>query len=225
MATIRRPCSSFRGAASILAHAFVVTLGLSGAAFSAALAAPSKITGSQQAAFRGFIETLWPLAEARGVSRPRSTAHSPGSPSIPRSSRNAGSQPEFVRPIWDYVTSAVSADRIQRGRDKARSEASWLARAKDLYGVDNAVILGVWGLETDFGGFAGSSSIIRSLASLAYIHFQGDYFRDELLAALVILEEGDIAPSLMRGSWAGAMGQTQFMPSSYLAYAVAFPAA
>ena len=96
------------------------------------------------------------------------------------------------------------------------SEALWLARAKDLYGVDNAVILGVWGLETDFGGFAGSNNIIRSLASLAYIHFQGDYFRDELLSALVILEEGDIAPSLMRGSWAGAMGQTQFMPSSYL---------
>ena len=82
--------------------------------------------------------------------------------------------------------------------------------------------LGVWGLETDFGGFAGSNNIIQSLASLAYIHFQGDYFRDELLSALVILEEGDIAPSLMRGSWAGAMGQTQFMPSSYLTYAVAF---
>ena len=116
-----------------------------------------------------------------------------------------------------YRRTAFSAAATKRA-----PKALWLARAKDLYGVDDAVILGVWGLETDFGGFAGSSSIIRSLASLAYIHFQGDYFRDELLAALVILEEGDIAPSLMRGSWAGAMGQTQFMPSSYLAYAVAF---
>jgi membrane-bound lytic murein transglycosylase B len=222
MATIRRPCSSFRGAASILAHAFVVTLGLSGAAFSAGAVVPGKITGSQQAAFRGFIETLWRLAEARGVSRPTFDSAFAGVAFDPTVVANAGSQPEFVRPIWDYVTSALSADRIQRGRDKARSETLWLARAKDLYGVDDAVILGVWGLETDFGGFAGSSSIIRSLASLAYIHFQGDYFRDELLAALVILEEGDIAPSLMRGSWAGAMGQTQFMPSSYLAYAVAF---
>ena len=84
------------------------------------------------------------------------------------------------------------------------------------------MILGVWGLETDFGDFPGSNNVIQSLASLAYVHFQGDYFRDELLSALVMLEEGDIAPSLMRGSWAGAMGQTQFMPSSYLAYAVAF---
>jgi membrane-bound lytic murein transglycosylase B len=222
MAKIRRPSSSLRSAASILAHAFVVTLGLSGAAFSAGAAAPSKITGSQQAAFRGFIETLWPLAEARGVSRPTFDSAFAGVTFDPTVVANAGSQPEFVRPIWDYVTSAVSADRIQRGRDKARSEALWLERARDLYGVDDAVILGVWGLETDFGGFAGSNSIIRSLASLAYIHFQGDYFRDELLAALVILEEGDIAPSLMRGSWAGAMGQTQFMPSSYLSYAVAF---
>src|SRR5580698_2256019 len=222
MATIRRPCSSFRGAASILAHAFVVTLGLSGAAFSAGAAAPSKITGSRQAAFRGFIETLWPLAEARGVSRPMFDSAFAGVAFDPTVVANAGSQPEFVRPIWDYVTSAVSADRVERGRDRARSERLWLARANDLYGVDNAVILGVWGLETDFGGFAGSNNIIRSLASLAYVHFQGDYFRDELLSALAILEEGDIAPSLMRGSWAGAMGQTQFMPSSYLSYAVAF---
>ena len=222
MAKIRRPCSSFRGVPSILAQAFVVTLGLSGAAFSAGAAAPSKIAGSQQAAFRGFIETLWPLAEARGVSRATFDSAFAGVAFDPTVAASAGSQPEFVRPIWDYVASAVSADRIQRGRDKARSEALWLARAKDLYGVDDAVILGVWGLETDFGGFAGSNNIIRSLASLAYIHFQGDYFRDELLSALVILEEGDIAPSLMRGSWAGAMGQTQFMPSSYLSYAVAF---
>jgi membrane-bound lytic murein transglycosylase B len=222
MATIGRRCSSFRGASSILAHAFIVALGLSGSALSAGAAAPSKITGSQQAAFRGFIETLWPLAEARGVSRPTFDSAFAGVTFDPTVVASARSQPEFVRPIWDYVASAVSADRIQRGRDRARSEALWLESAKGLYGVDDAVILGVWGLETDFGGFAGSSNIIRSLASLAYIHFQGDYFRDELLSALVILEEGDIAPSLMRGSWAGAMGQTQFMPSSYLSYAVAF---
>ncbi|HEY5207413.1 MAG TPA: lytic murein transglycosylase, partial [Roseiarcus sp.] len=222
MATIRRQCRSFRGAASILLRAFSVALGLSGAAFSASAAANNKITGPQQAAFREFIETLWPLADARGVSRPTFDSAFAGAIFDPKVAASAGSQPEFVRPIWDYVTGAVSPERIERGRDRARSEALWLARAEALYGVDDAVILGVWGLETDFGGFAGSNNIIRSLASLAYIHFQGDYFRDELLSALLILEEGDIAPSLMRGSWAGAMGQTQFMPSSYLTYAVAF---
>jgi membrane-bound lytic murein transglycosylase B len=222
MARIRRRSPSVWSAALTLLRAFLVALALSGVAFSASAAAANKITASRQAAFRGFLETLWPLAEARGVSRPTFDNAFAGVAFDPTVAASAGSQPEFVRPIWDYVASAVSADRIQRGRYSARSEALWLARAKDLYGVDDAVILGVWGLETDFGGFAGSSSIIRSLASLGYIHFQGDYFRDELLSALVILEEGDIAPSLMRGSWAGAMGQTQFMPSSYLSYAVAF---
>jgi membrane-bound lytic murein transglycosylase B len=222
MAKIRRQSLAVWGAALALLRAFIVALALPGVAFSAAASAASKTAGSQQAAFRGFIETLWPLAEARGVSRPTFDSAFAGVTFDATVVANAGSQPEFVRPIWDYVAGAVTADRIQRGRDKARAEALWLARAKDLYGVGDSVILGVWGLETDFGGFAGSNNIIRSLASLAYIHFQGDYFRDELLSALLILEEGDIAPSLMRGSWAGAMGQTQFMPSSYLAYAVAF---
>jgi membrane-bound lytic murein transglycosylase B len=221
MARIRTPAPWIWGAASALLRAAIVALALSGAAF-AAVAAPNKITGSQQTAFRGFVETLWPLAEARGVSRPTFDSAFAGVTFDPTVVASAGSQPEFVRPIWDYVAGAVSADRVERGREKARSEMLWLARANDLYGVDNSVILGVWGLETDFGGFAGSNNIIRSLASLAYVHFQRDYFRDELLSALAILEEGDIAPSLMRGSWAGAMGQTQFMPSSYLSYAVAF---
>jgi membrane-bound lytic murein transglycosylase B len=222
MARIRRRSPSVWGAALTLLRAFIVAFALSGIAVSTGAAATNKITGSQQAAFRGFVQTLWPLAEARGVSRPTFDSAFAGVIFDPTVAASAEAQPEFVRPIWDYVASAVSADRIQRGRDKARSEALWLARAEGLYGVDNGVILGVWGLETDFGGFAGSNNIIRSLASLAYIRFQGDYFRDELLSALVILEEGDIAPLLMRGSWAGAMGQTQFMPSSYLSYAVAF---
>ena len=175
-----------------------------------------------QPTFREFVDALWPLAEDRGVSRATFDNAFAGVAFDPKVVASAESQPEFVRPIWDYVASAVSADRVERGRDRARSESLWLARAKETFGVDDAVLLGVWGLETDFGGFVGSNNIIQALASLAYIRFQGDYFRDELLSALAVLEEGDIAPSLMRGSWAGAMGQTQFMPSSYLAYAVAF---
>ena len=200
----------------------IVAVGLSGVAFSAAAPPSNKSARPHQATFREFIDTLWPLAEERGVSRATFDHAFAGVSFDPKVAASAQSQPEFVRPIWDYVASAVSPDRIEHGRDRARSESLWLARAKEAYGVDDAVILGVWGLETDFGDFAGSNNVIQALASLAYIHFQGDYFRDELLSALVILEEGDIASSLMRGSWAGAMGQTQFMPSSYLAYAVAF---
>ena len=145
MARIRRQCRFAFGAALALLRAFIVALGLSGVAFSARAAAPNKITGSQQAAFRGFVETLWPLAEARGVSRATFDSAFAGVTFDPKVAASAESQPEFVRPIWDYVTSAVSADRIERGRDRARSEALWLARAKDLYGVDDAVILGSGG--------------------------------------------------------------------------------
>jgi membrane-bound lytic murein transglycosylase B len=221
MARIRRECVIFRDASPALLRALIVALGLVSAALSAS-AATNRSAGFRQPTFAEFIDALWPLAEGRGVSRATFDTAFAGVAFDPQVVAMTESQPEFVRPIWDYVASAVSADRIVRGRERALSESLWLARAKEIYGVDDAVILGVWGLETDFGGFLGSNNVIQSLASLAYIHFQGDYFRDELLAALVILEEGDIAPSLMRGSWAGAMGQTQFMPSSYLAYAVAF---
>ncbi|MBV9910732.1 MAG: lytic murein transglycosylase, partial [Hyphomicrobiales bacterium] len=210
----------FLGASLAVLSALIVALGLSGAAFSASV--PNKPAPPHQPSFREYIETLWPLAEGRGVSRATFDNAFAGIAFDPKVVASAQSQPEFVRPIWDYVTSAVTADRIARGRDRARSESLWLAEAEQTFGVDDAVLLGVWGLETDFGGFAGSNNIIQSLASLAYVRFQGGYFRDELLSALLILEEGDVAPSLMHGSWAGATGQTQFMPSSYLAYAVAF---
>ena len=192
------------------------------------LVAPATATASKRSVhFTGtpsneFIASLWPLAEQRGVSRATFDRAFASVSFDPKVVAMTEAQPEFVRPIWDYVAGAVSADRIERGRKKADTASAWLTKAKQTYGVDEAVILGVWGLETDFGGFVGSNKVIRALATLAYIRFQGDYFRDELLSALVILEEGDIAPSLMRGSWAGAMGQTQFMPSSYLAYAVDF---
>ena len=202
-------------------RAFIVAIGLSGLAFSTSAAA-NKAAEPRQPTFREFIDALWPLAEARGVSRATFDSAFAGVSFDPKVVASAQSQPEFVLPIWDYLASAVSAGRIARGHERARSESLWLARAKDTYGVDDSAILGVWGLETDFGSFTGSNNVIRALASLAYVHFQGDTFRDELLSALVILEEGDVAPALMRGSWAGAMGQTQFMPSSYLAYAVAF---
>ncbi len=227
----RRECL-FGSAALALVRACAVALMLSSLAFPAGAAASKRLVHPRahafqhafenQHAFEKFVASLWPLAEQRGVSRSTFDRAFAGVSFDPKVVAMTEAQPEFVRPIWDYVASAVSADRVERGRKKADAASAWLAKAEQTYGVDQAVILGVWGLETDYGGFVGSNSVIRALATLATIHFQGDYFRDELLSALVILEEGDIAPSLMRGSWAGAMGQTQFMPSSYLAYAVDF---
>jgi lytic murein transglycosylase len=140
----------------------------------------------------------------------------------PRIVAHTTAQAEFVEPIWVYLSHAVSPERVSRGRAKAEEARPWLAKAEKAYGVDPAALMGVWGMESEFGAFTGGDSVIRALASLAFVHYQGDYFRDELIAALAILEEGDVAPRDMKGSWAGAMGQTQFMPSSFLEYAVDF---
>jgi lytic murein transglycosylase len=131
-------------------------------------------------------------------------------------------QAEFVKPLGEYLASAVSPTRIETGKAKARDWLPWIAKAETEYGVDRYIVLAVWGLETNFGGFAGNDYVVRSLASLAYVHYRGDYFRRELIAALEILAHGHIDPPHMLGSWAGAMGQTQFMPSSFNTYAVDF---
>lgn len=190
--------------------------------FPAIAAARERTADHGRPSFHEFIASLWPLAEERGISRASFDRAFAGVVFDPKVMADATRQPEFVLPIWRYIASAVSPSRIERGRDKARAERLWLDKAAQAYGVDEGVLLGVWGLETDYGAFAGSDSVVRALASLAFTHYRGDYFRDELLSALVILQQGDIAPGEMRGSWAGAMGQTQFMPSSYLLYAVDF---
>ena len=185
-------------------------------AFSAEAASP------KPQSFADFVASLWPLAEERGISRPTFDRAFHNVSFDPRVVAAANGQAEFARPIWDYIASAVSPSRIERGRAKAAAVSAWLEKANEAFGVDPGVIMGIWGIETDFGGYSGSDDVVRSLASLAYAGFRADYFRDELLSALLILEEGDAEPGAMRGSWAGAMGQTQFMPSSFLVYAIDF---
>ncbi len=179
-------------------------------------------TESVAQSFQSFIKTLRPLAEARGVSRQTFDAAFKGVTYDPKVIAHTNAQAEFVKPIWEYLSAAVSARRVEQGAAVAQQYQSWLAKAQGEFGVETSVIVGIWGLETDFGGFAGSDNVIRALATLAYAHYRGDYFKDELLSALQILEDGDIAPAQMKGSWAGAMGQTQFMPSSFREFAVDF---
>ncbi len=184
--------------------------------------APARAAKPSEAAFAKFVADLWPLAEARGVSRATFETAFKGVTFDPGIVAHTKAQAEFVKPIWQYLASAVSGARIERGRVKAAEERAWLAKAESSYGVDQSVVMGIWGMETEFGAFAGSDNVIRALASLAFVHYRGDYFRSELIAALVILQEGDVGAREMRGSWAGAMGQTQFMPSSFADYAVDF---
>lgn len=130
------------------------------------------------------------------------------------------SQPEFVRPIWQYLDSAVSDQRVAQGRAKLAEHRDTARRMEQQYGVPAEVIVAIWGIESNYGGNFGDFSTLEALATLAYDGRRRDFARGELLAALRILETGDIAPERMIGSWAGAMGHTQFIPSSFEAYAV-----
>jgi lytic murein transglycosylase len=172
------------------------------------------------ASFDAFVKGLWPLAQQRGISRATFDAAFRGvtpDPSIVALTRK---QSEFTAPIWGYLNSALGGTRIPRGRDAAADNAAVLAQVEARYGVPKEIVLGIWGMETNYGSFKGDKDIIRSLATLASIRYRGDFFRDELLTALELIEKGHVERAELRGSWAGAMGHTQFMPSSYMKYAV-----
>jgi lytic murein transglycosylase len=124
------------------------------------------------------------------------------------------------RQSFEQFSGRMVPPRLQRGARLLAQYGPVFARIEQQYGVPGPVIVAIWGLETDFGANSGKSPTIRALASLAYDCRRPDKFRGELLAALQIVDRGDMSPSEMRGAWAGEIGQTQFLPSSYLKYAV-----
>lgn len=129
------------------------------------------------------------------------------------------SQPEFARQVWQYLDSADSDQRVKDGRAKLDANSNLLRRISQRSGVPAEILVAFWGIETDFGKSTGGFSVINALATLAYEGRRAAYFRTELMAALRILDAGDIPLERMDGSWAGAMGQTQFMPTIFLKYA------
>jgi len=131
-------------------------------------------------------------------------------------------QPEFTMTWARYRALVISDQRIANGRIAFRQNRALLARIQDRYGVTPGVIMGIWGLESSFGTELGSFQVVQALATLAWEGRRATFFRTELLAALRILDHGDVTPARMTGSYAGAMGQPQFMPSAYLRYAVDF---
>ncbi|MCB2130158.1 MAG: lytic murein transglycosylase [Rhodobacteraceae bacterium] len=133
--------------------------------------------------------------------------------------RNQG---EFTKAIWDYLDSAVSDSRVANGKAALKRHRRVLDRIEATYGVDKEVVTAIWGLESAYGAVRGDVPVIEALATLAYDGRRGAFFESQLLAALKILQAGDTDPRHMTGSWAGAMGHTQFIPTSYLAYAVDF---
>jgi len=191
-----------------------VTLGVEGAM------RPAQAQAVSEAGFQRFVQSLWPAAKARGVSRATFHEAFRGVQPDQKIIALTRKQSEFVRPIWDYINGAISAQRLQRGREMNAEWSKTLAAIERTYGVPRSVVLGVWGMETNFGSFTGSIYVVRALATLAYTGYRGDFFKNELLIALQILEEEQVGRDKMLGSWAGAMGQTQFMPSSFVKFAV-----
>jgi lytic murein transglycosylase len=173
-----------------------------------------------QGDFRRFVEALWPEARQSGVSRATFDDAFRGVSPDPKIVALTKKQSEFVRPIWDYINGAISNARLQRGREMAQRYAAQFEAAERNFGVPRSVILGVWGMETNYGSFTGNIYAVRALATLAFVRYRGDFFRNELLTALQILEQDHIGRDKMLGSWAGAMGQTQFMPSSFVRFAI-----
>jgi lytic murein transglycosylase len=125
-------------------------------------------------------------------------------------------QPEFKTPIWDYVEGLVDEERVADGKAAMAREAPALAHAERTYGVSRFMLAAIWGVESNFGVEMGERPLVQSLSTLACYGERANYFRSELMAALKIIDRGDIPADKLAGSWAGAFGQTQFMPSSYL---------
>jgi membrane-bound lytic murein transglycosylase B len=140
-------------------------------------------------------------------------------PDVVNKDRN---QAEFKRQIWDYLDSAASPDRVGMGQKALRRHNRALNRIEATYGVEKEVVTAVWGLESKYGTRMGDIPVIESLATLAFDGRRGAFFEKQLIAALKILQRGDTTSRNFLGSWAGAMGHTQFIPTSYQAYAVDF---
>lgn len=184
---------------------------------------PIKVSATQtNLGFGDWLDSFRTRARGKGISEDTLDASLSGikyNTDVIGRDRNQG---EFSKAIWEYLDSAVSDLRIGNGLAALDGHGKTLDLIEAEYGVDKEVVAAVWGLESAYGTFRGNEPVIESLATLAYDGRRGAFFEQQLIAALEIVQAGDVAPEKMTGSWAGAMGHTQFMPTSYLAYAVDF---
>ncbi len=177
---------------------------------------------AEDAGFQDWIGQFRTRALAQGIGAPTFDSAFRGVRYDADVIRRDGNQSEFTKTIWEYLDSAASDNRIANGKTAVRDHQRTLNAIEARYGVEKEVVVAVWGLESNYGTFRGKSDVVRSLATLAYDGRRGAFFEQQLIAALKILQNGDTSPRNMTGSWAGAMGHTQFIPTSYLEYAVDF---
>jgi membrane-bound lytic murein transglycosylase B len=171
------------------------------------------------AAWDAFIEGVRVEAIANGISEDIVMAATADIQPLKRAIALDRKQPEFKQTSRTYMDKRVSAFRVQAGQEMMATHAELLAAIAEKYGVQARYIVAIWGMETNYGRFVLKTDAIRALATMAFDKRRGAFFRKELMAALQILDEGHVTLENMKGSWAGAMGQSQFMPTSFLGYA------
>jgi membrane-bound lytic murein transglycosylase B len=172
--------------------------------------------------FGNCIAGLEPAAERRGISRDAFEQLTAGLTPDLSIMDLLDAQPEFNKSPWDYLDALVSDERIARGRELLTQYASTFAAVERAYGVDHYILAAIWGVESNYGTKGGDRSVLRSTATLACVGRRREFFREEFLSALDILARGDVKPDRLIGSWAGAFGPTQFMPSTFRRFAVDF---
>lgn len=184
-------------------------------------AAPPTPADAETLAFDAWLSDFKPRAIAAGVSPQVFDRELSGVTPNPRVISLDSRQPEFSKPVGAYIAGVISDDRIAIGRAK-REQLAFLPQIEARYGVPRDILLAVWAMESAFGKLQGDFDVVRSMASLAYDGRRRAWAEGELIAALKIIESGEDTREQLKGSWAGAMGQTQFLPSSYRATAVDF---
>jgi lytic murein transglycosylase len=184
------------------------------------LVAPTRAAECQRGNFEPWLEGFKQQAVAEGISQRTIAAALNGVTADPSVISRDRSQMVLQQSFEQFSSRMISSDRLRKGANMLKRYGSVLERIEARFGVPAPVLIAIWGLETDFGVNQGRFSTIRSLATLAYDCRRPETFRAELLEALRIIDRGDLTPSEMRGAWAGEIGQTQLLPSSYVKFAV-----
>ena len=177
---------------------------------------------AQEPSFAAFEGALWPDAQAKGVTRATFDLALNGVTPNPRVIAATKRQPEYGKPVGAYVNDIASRGRIANGQRKEKEWAKTFDAVERKFGVERSVLLALWGIETDYGAEKDHWDVFRSLATLAFARYRHPYFRNELIVAMRIMQDGRFPRDKMVSSWAGAMGQTQFMPTNVVDYAIDF---
>ncbi|MBP8922038.1 MAG: lytic murein transglycosylase [Thauera sp.] len=177
---------------------------------------------ADEAAFASCLASLRADAQAKGVSGATYDTHTAALAPDMAVIDFLDAQPEFVTPIWDYLAALVDDERVADGRAMLAEWAPVLARVEAEYGVDAATVVAVWGVESNYGRNFGSRPLLTSLSTLSCFGRRQSFFRGEFFTTLKIIQDGHVAPERLTGSWAGAFGHTQFMPSTFMRLAVDF---